>query len=105
MAWCQKCGEEFPYRSGDVVGRTRTCERCNVDLHACVQCDHHDPRSNNECREPNSDRVENRLASNFCDFYRPKGKPPAARGAGQAKQSDARSKLEGLFKKPGSGSD
>ena len=22
MAWCQNCSEEFPYRSGDVVGRT-----------------------------------------------------------------------------------
>ena len=44
-------------RLGDVVGRTRTCARCNVDLHACVQCDHHDPRANNECREPNAERL------------------------------------------------
>ena len=99
MAWCQNCGGEFPYRSGDVVGRTATCESCGRDLHSCVQCDHHDPRANNQCREPNSDRVENRTASNFCDFYRPKAKPPA-RGGGAGRESDARAKLDALFRKP-----
>jgi hypothetical protein len=99
MAWCQNCGEEFPYRSGDVVGRTSTCAKCNRDLHACVQCDHFDPRSNNQCREPNSDRVDNRLASNFCDFYRPKGKAPAMPGKQQARVDDARAKLDALFRK------
>ena len=99
MAWCQNCGEEFPYRSGDVVGRTQTCDKCGRDLHACVQCDHHDPRANNQCREPNSDRVENRLASNFCDFYRPKGRAPAAKGLGDPRLDDARARLDALFRK------
>ena len=99
MAWCQNCGEEFPYRSGDVVGRTSTCEKCGRDLHACVQCDHFDPRANNQCREPNSDRVDNRLASNFCDFYRPKSRPPAAPGKGDARVDEARAKLDALFRK------
>ncbi len=103
MAWCQNCSTEYPYRSGDVVGRTATCEQCGRDLHACVQCDHFDPRANNQCREPNSDRVENRTASNFCDFFRPRGKPPAT-VAGTTREQDARAKLEALFgkkKEPG----
>jgi hypothetical protein len=99
MAWCQNCGREFPYRSGDVVGRTSTCEGCGRDLHACVQCDHHDPRANNQCREPHADRVENRLASNFCDFYRPCAKQPARTGQGKSREEDARAKLNALFGK------
>ena len=99
MAWCQNCSEEFPYRSGDVVGRTATCEKCGHDLHACVQCDHHDPRANNQCREPHADRVENRTASNFCDFYRPRATPPAVTGKGQARVDDARVRLDALFGK------
>ena len=99
MSWCQNCGTEFAYRSGDVVGRTATCEKCGRDLHACVQCDHHDPRANNQCREPHADRVDDRASSNFCDFYRPNAKPPAVVDREQARAEEARARLNALFGK------
>ena len=46
-AWCQSCSTELNYKPADIVGRTDTCPKCGVDVHACVQCTHHDPKAYN----------------------------------------------------------
>ena len=102
-AWCQSCATELTYKPGDVVGRTDTCPKCHVDVHACVQCTHYDTKAYNSCREPQAERVDDRNQSNFCEFFRLKpAKPGAAAAPGADKNATARAKLEGLFKKPGS---
>lgn len=101
-AYCQMCATEYRVSAGGVVGRTATCEQCNADLHACVQCAHYDPKAYNECHEPQAERVDNRRASNFCDYFRIVTTKPAQPGAAriQSREQTARSKLESLFKKP-----
>ena len=100
-AFCQKCGTEYPHTSGGVVGRTATCENCNADLHACVQCAHYDPKAYNQCHEPQAERVDDRKNSNFCDYFRVIQTKPAAPGMSpaQVREKAARDKLKSLFKK------
>jgi hypothetical protein len=76
-AFCQKCGTEYPYTSGGVVGRTATCEKCNADLHACVQCAHYDPKAYNQCHEPQAERVDDGRTRTSACFPR---HPDEARG-------------------------
>jgi len=100
-AWCQQCGREFTFSPGGVVPRAATCESCRADLHACVQCAHYDPRSYNDCHEPQAERVDDRTRSNFCDYFKPCATAPSSPQARQAsaRERAARSRLEGLFKK------
>ncbi len=100
-AWCQSCATELTYKPADVVGRMDTCPKCGVDVPACAQCTHYDPKAYNACREPQAERVDDRKKSNFCDFFRLKPAKPGAAGAAVDKNAAARAKLEGLFKKPG----
>jgi len=104
-AWCQRCGQEYSVATGGVVPRAATCEKCNADLHACVQCTHYDPRAYNECHEPQAERVNDRRNSNFCDYLKPCAGPPSAPDAarGTSREQAARARLEGLFKKPPAG--
>ena len=99
--WCQSCGTDLSYKPSDVVGRIDTCPKCGVDVHACTQCAHYDPKAYNSCREPQAERVDDRAKSNFCDFFRLKPSRPITAGGAADRQSAARAKLEGLFKKPG----
>lgn len=102
--WCQGCGTELDYASGDVVGRTASCAKCRADLHACVQCTHYDVKAYNQCREPQAERVDDRAKANFCEYFRLRtarpGVPQAA--VAQDRAGKARAKLDSLFtKKPG----
>ncbi len=100
-AWCQSCGSELDHKVGDVVGRTETCPGCRADLHACVQCVHYDPKAYNQCKEPQAERVDDRVNSNFCEYLKLKTTRPGAPGAtaGADRASQARSKLDSLFKR------
>lgn len=42
---------------------------CNAFLKSCRNCEHHDPRAKNECREPHSEPVADKEASNFCELF------------------------------------
>ncbi|MGH7725009.1 MAG: hypothetical protein ACREOU_06225 [Candidatus Eiseniibacteriota bacterium] len=101
-AWCQRCGSALDNKPGDVVGRAETCPNCRADLHACVQCVHYDPRAYNQCREPQAERVDDRMKANFCEFLKLKTTRPGVPGAQASadRASQARSKLDSLFRKP-----
>ncbi len=93
---CHACDAEVPLATGERVGFRDECERCGSDLHCCRNCAHHDPTAYNECRESQAERVDDRERANRCDWFRPGG----ARGGGLAEErAQARSALEGLFKK------
>jgi len=92
MKGCHRCGAEVTL---DRVGARDVCERCNAYLHCCRNCEFYEVGVHNDCREPNSEVVADKEEGNFCDYFR-LGSAPRA---GQAGRSDARARLEGLFRK------
>jgi hypothetical protein len=92
MKTCHRCGAEV---TRDPVGVRDTCERCRAYLHCCRNCEFYEVGAHNDCREPNSEMVADKEEGNFCDYFRFGSAPRAA----QSGRSDARAKLEGLFRK------
>lgn len=85
----------------DVVPRRADCERCGTPLHCCRNCGFYDATAHNGCREPSAERVVDKEASNFCDFFRAGGRAGAAAAGAPASgpTGGARGALEDLFKK------
>lgn len=109
---CYACGAAL--RFDGPVGRRTTCPDCDADLHTCYNCRHYDPASAHECREPQTEHVVDKDASNACDLFqlgdgasRRRRSSRAAREqlgalfgeAPSAKEEDPRDALEALFKK------
>ena len=78
------------------IGRQETCPACGRDLHCCKGCEFYDPKVYNECHETSADRVLDKEAGNFCDYFSVATRPPQP----SAKVDDPRRKLDSLFKKP-----
>jgi hypothetical protein len=93
---CQVCGREVVVLGA--IGRRDTCEECGADLHACRQCEFYDVYAADQCREPSADKVADKEAGNFCDFFRLSRGTPTGRPA-EDPAAEARRKLEELFKK------
>lgn len=93
-AFCHKCNADLGLEAGAKVARRDTCRKCSADIHACLNCNFHDKASYNECKESQADRVVDKTASNFCDFFVLK--------AGHNSQKDDKHKivkaLDDLFK-------
>jgi hypothetical protein len=79
-----------------MVPRRSECERCHEALHSCLNCSFHDISEYNECREPSAERVVDKRASNFCDFFQAAAASAGATAGAQGSTLDA---LERLFKK------
>jgi hypothetical protein len=97
MAACHACGAAF-----DTTGRVGfrdVCERCDVDLHVCLNCRHHDPQRSNECRESQAEQVLDRDRANRCEWFQPGSGAEAGGPDGGAEA--AREKLDALFRKKG----
>lgn len=89
---CSACGT-FNTVTGR-VGRRDECSKCMADLHVCKNCEFYDVSSYNECREVSADRVSDKEAGNFCDFFKP--------GSGSYEKNnsaDFLAQAEALFKK------
>ena len=99
---CHQCGTEIAVSSPtERIGRRDTCPSCASDLRCCLNCRFYDPRLSNACREPNVEPVRDKDAGNFCDYFglgESEGRPTADH-AQHAKATDARAKLEALFRK------
>lgn len=93
---CSACQQSIELASGERVGFREACPSCGRDLHACIQCAHHDRSAYNGCREPQSERVTDPERANRCEWYCPAEEAPG--GSGQ-ELDVARAKLEALFKK------
>lgn len=95
---CAACGAEIPAR--ERVGRRDVCGGCGVDLHACRQCAFHEPAVYNECREPQAERVLDKVIANFCDYFTPRsGRAAAVVAAAVGATGDPRARLDALFRK------
>lgn len=91
---CHQCGTEMSFP--EKVGLRDECPKCRSDAHSCKNCEFHDPKVYNECRETQAEVQRERDRANRCDFYR-------ARSAGgpsaQDKAAQLRAAAEALFKK------
>ncbi|MBN8541346.1 MAG: hypothetical protein J0L82_13220 [Deltaproteobacteria bacterium] len=77
-----------------VPGRRDECEKCRADVHVCRNCRHYDPKSYNECREPQADRIQEKSRANFCDFFL-----PGTASGGISEREKQKAAAEALFKK------
>jgi hypothetical protein len=91
---CFHCGREIELTGR--LGFRETCSDCGRFLHVCLNCDFYDPTFNNQCREPQAERVVDKDRANFCENFVPQ---KASEPGRLAPSSDARTKLEALFKK------
>ncbi len=90
---CVRCGLELP--PGPYTRRD-TCPGCAEAIHACVQCVFYAPGAYNDCREPQAERVLDKGAPNFCEYFRPN---EAASPSGVDDRDAVRARLDALFKK------
>lgn len=89
---CFQCGQVTALTG--LVGRRDTCSKCRADQHVCKNCAYYDPRSYNECKEPQADRVVEKERSNFCDYF-----SPSSQGTAKDKAAELKAAAEALFKK------
>jgi hypothetical protein len=92
---CFHCGRQF--EAGQRVGFRERCPGCDRPLHVCLNCDFYDAVFNNQCREPQAERVVNKDRANFCEYFSPRKVGGGAERLSAA--NEARRKLEDLFKK------
>jgi len=78
-------------------GRGDSCRQCGRDTKTCKGCLFFDKNYNNECREPQADRVVEKERSNFCDYFKPKFKNEEA--LAPSPQDALKAAAEALFKK------
>ena len=90
---CRHCGAAVSV--AEPIPRDSECPGCGKDLRACVQCRHYDVAYNNACRETMADPVVEKERRNFCEYF--SFSSEAFVPAGTARQAEARAKLEGLF--------
>lgn len=93
MPKCAFCQEEVSL-SGK-PGRRDVCPFCERDLHSCYQCRFYDESAHHQCREPQTDFVSDKEATNFCDYFAFEPQVHIQK----ASKEDQMTKLEGLFKK------
>ncbi|MFH1653697.1 MAG: hypothetical protein ABIE74_06540 [Pseudomonadota bacterium] len=91
---CVFCGEQIEVMG--VVGRGDTCPKCRHNLRCCLQCKFHDKSCNNQCHEIMAERVVDKEASNFCNYFSMGGEP--VEGIDHSIEK-TKKKLEELFKK------
>lgn len=88
---CWRCGKAIDARAG--VGRRDACLQCGSDLRCCRNCRCYDATLHNQCSEPQAERQVDKERGNFCDWFSLGGKRATDR------DSDARARLDALFKK------
>jgi hypothetical protein len=93
---CFSCNAESDLAAGDRIGFADCCERCDADLHVCLNCRLHDPSAYNECRESSAERVRERDRANRCEYFTPGDRQG---GDNVSVRNAARSALDDLFKK------
>ena len=93
MYSCYRCRHEIVIK--DRIGRRDTCPGCEVDLHCCRNCALYDTRYAHACREPQAELVTDKEAANFCDYFTFR----IAQAQPASAATDARARLEALFKK------
>jgi hypothetical protein len=93
---CHSCGVTVSLEFGEKVSRREECPGCGADLHCCRNCRFFDTGRNNQCAEPQSERVVDKAQSNFCDYFETRTKVDlAGRRAGGV---SSKNQFDDLFK-------
>lgn len=71
------------------------CPHCRADGHVCRNCEHHDPKVYNECKETSAEVCRERDRSNRCEYFTPR----KSGSQGLDKAAQLRAAAEALFKK------
>jgi hypothetical protein len=91
---CWKCGADLAALTLP-LSRRDECARCRAELHVCRMCVDFDPHVAKQCREPTAEEVSDKIAANFCDFFKPR--PGAYTPRDSSATERARTELERLF--------
>ncbi len=91
--YCASCKKVNTYP--DKVGFREECLHCGADMHICKNCEFHDMKVYNECRETSADVVKEKERANFCDHFSPR----QGSGSGDDHKAKLRAAAEALFKK------
>ena len=89
---CARCGNSETTE----VGSESKCQKCGVDLHACIHCDSFDPGATFECRQTIKVRVSPKDAKNECPLFAPRVQ--VERETGSTAPTSARKAFDDLFK-------
>jgi hypothetical protein len=89
---CTRCGNVL---SAEVAHDSR-CNRCGVDLWACIHCESFDSGARFECRQPIAARVTPKDERNTCELFHPTVR--VERETGSTAPTDARKAFDDLFK-------
>jgi hypothetical protein len=93
---CHNCGE--PWTLNGNPGRGETCMKCRMDFRVCLNCQSHDPRAAEQCRERRADLVHEKHLGNFCEYFefaRRKWEPKEFKNAREDAARDSLKKLLG----------
>ncbi len=90
---CFHCGKDMNFASQ--IGRRDECPSCRSDAHVCKNCDHHDVKVYNECKETQAEVVREKDRANYCDYFTPRKSGVNV----QDKAAALRAAAEALFKK------
>lgn len=97
-ARCVFCGTAVQLPAHAQPGRSESCDHCGGNLHCCRQCRFYDPGISAECHEPRAERVLDKAAANFCQWFEFRGGSGAEDPALAAARA-AQAQLGKLFRK------
>ncbi len=89
---CFNCNERITL--DHPLSRRDECPKCHEDLRCCQNCEFYDPKTYNECRETQAERILEKAKANMCDFFQPRSGDVAQRTEAQNHLAAA----EALFK-------
>jgi hypothetical protein len=93
--YCAACGHQLELQRR--AARRDECPRCAAELHACIQCQHYDPRLTRGCREPNAvaeESIRDVRRANLCQWFEHRVGPPPAE---ERSSSGAKDAFDALF--------
>jgi hypothetical protein len=91
---CHSCQSSNSF--SDRLGFREVCQACDADLHVCLNCELYDPKSYQECREPQAEKVKEKNRANRCEYFSARSKLGSVRAP---TREDLRAAAEALFKK------
>jgi ribosomal protein L40E len=92
---CHNCGELWTLNSNP--GRGEVCMKCRADLRVCLNCQSHDPRAAEQCRERRADLVHEKHLGNFCEYFEFIRREWVGKDVKSAREEAARAHLKKLL--------
>lgn len=90
---CFQCSTAISF-SGNLSFREE-CPQCRADAHVCKNCEFHDLKVYNECKETSAEVVREKDRANRCEYFQPR----SGASGGIDKAAQLRAAAEALFKK------